>query len=41
MLQRFLTMPNSASKHDMDYLVDKMDKISTATRRSMRLAKTA
>lgn len=41
MLQRFLTMPTAASRHDMDYLVDKMDRISTQTRRSMRLAKTA
>jgi uncharacterized protein (DUF2336 family) len=41
MLQRFLTMPTAASRHDMDYLVDKMDRISTATRRSMRMAKTA
>lgn len=41
MLQRFLTMPTSASKHDMDYLADKLDRISTASRRSMRMAKSA
>jgi uncharacterized protein (DUF2336 family) len=38
MLQRFLTQPTSASKHDIEYLVDKMDRISTTARRSSRPA---
>lgn len=41
MLQRFLTQPTAVPREDMDYLVDKMDRISTTTRRSMRLAKSA
>ena len=41
MLQRFLTQPSNTSRHDLDYLVDKMDRISSATRREMRLAKSA
>ena len=41
MLQRFLTMPTGASKHDMDYLADKLDRISTTSRRQMRMAKSA
>lgn len=38
MLQRFLTQPTAASKHDIEYLVDKMDRISSSTRRSSRVA---
>lgn len=41
MLQRFLTQPSNTSRHDLDYLVDKMDRISSTTRREMRLAKSA
>lgn len=41
MLQRFLTQPITAPRDDLDYLVDKMDRISAGTRRSMRMAKTA
>jgi uncharacterized protein (DUF2336 family) len=41
MLQRFLTQPSSASRHDIDYLVDKMDRISASTRRTTRMAQTA
>ncbi len=38
MLQRFLTQPTAASKHDIEYLVDKMDRISSTARRSTRAA---
>jgi uncharacterized protein (DUF2336 family) len=41
MLQRFLTQPTLVPRDDVDYLVDKMDRISTVTRRSMRAARTA
>ena len=27
MLQRFLTQPRSASREDMDYLMDKLDRV--------------
>jgi uncharacterized protein (DUF2336 family) len=32
MLQRFLTQPQTASREDVDYLIDKMDQISQAAR---------
>jgi uncharacterized protein (DUF2336 family) len=32
MLQRFLTQPQSASREDVDYLLDKMDQVSAETR---------
>lgn len=39
MLQRFLTQPDTASRDDVDYLLDKMDQLSRHTRRDA--AKTA
>lgn len=38
MLQRFLTQPALAGREDVDYLIDKMDKVSSAARRSCRVA---
>jgi uncharacterized protein (DUF2336 family) len=32
MLQRFLTQPKQASREDMDYLIDKLDKARRETR---------
>ena len=32
MLQRFLTQPQAAAREDVDYLLDKMDQVSRATR---------
>ena len=34
MLQRFLTQPRSASREDMDYLLDKLDRLREETRRA-------
>jgi len=41
MLQRFLTQPQSAGRDDVDYLLDKMDKVSRAARQDAEVAKTA
>jgi uncharacterized protein (DUF2336 family) len=38
MLQRFLTQPAQAAREDVDYLLDKMDRISFETRRNTRSA---
>lgn len=38
MLQRFLTQPSQAAREDVDYLLDKMDRISFETRRQVRTA---
>jgi uncharacterized protein (DUF2336 family) len=38
MLQRFLTQPAQAAREDVDYLLDKMDRISFETRRTARSA---
>ena len=32
MLQRFLTQPKAASREDMDYLIDKLDKARKESR---------
>ena len=32
MLQRFLTQPLTAAREDVDYLLDKMDRLSEAAR---------
>ena len=34
MLQRFLTQPLTAAREDVDYLLDKMDRLSEAARDS-------
>ena len=33
MLQRFLTQPKSAAREDMDYLIDKLDRVRREARR--------
>lgn len=38
MLQRFLTQPQGAARDDVDYLIDKMDRISRESRRSIDVA---
>jgi hypothetical protein len=38
MLQRFLTQPSQAAREDVDYLLEKMDRISFETRKSLRIA---
>jgi uncharacterized protein (DUF2336 family) len=38
MLQRFLTQPAQAAREDVDYLLDKVDRISFETRRTVRSA---
>ncbi len=38
MLQRFLTQPQGAARDDVDYLLDKMDRISRETRRAVDVA---
>jgi uncharacterized protein (DUF2336 family) len=38
MLQRLLTQPAQAAREDVDYLLDKMDRISFETRRNVRSA---
>jgi len=38
MLQRFLTQPSQAAREDVDYLLDKMDRISFETRKTLRMA---
>lgn len=38
MLQRFLTQPAQAAREDVDYLLDKVDRISFETRRNARSA---
>lgn len=38
MLQRFLTQPQSVARDDVDYLIDKMDRISRATRHTVDVA---
>ena len=38
MLQRFLTHPTVAAREDVDYLMDKMDRISSETRKSVQVA---
>jgi uncharacterized protein (DUF2336 family) len=38
MLQRFLTQPKSATREDMDYLVDKLDRVRREVRLEARLA---
>jgi uncharacterized protein (DUF2336 family) len=37
MLQRFLTQPRTATREDMDYLVDKLDRVRRELRREPRL----
>ena len=32
MLQRFLTLPQTAARDDIDYLLDKMDRLSSASK---------
>ncbi|MBS0334915.1 MAG: DUF2336 domain-containing protein, partial [Proteobacteria bacterium] len=34
MLQRFLTQPQAAAREDVDYLLDKMDRLSAAAART-------
>ncbi len=41
MLQRFLTQPQSTSREDVDYLLEKMDRVSAERRKAPRLAQTA
>ncbi|MFN3513989.1 MAG: DUF2336 domain-containing protein [Phenylobacterium sp.] len=41
MLQRFLTQPSPASRDDVDYLLDKVDRVSATIRRSARVAQGA
>ena len=41
MLQRFLTQPQSASREDVGYLLDKMDRVSRAARDGAQHAQTA
>jgi uncharacterized protein (DUF2336 family) len=41
MLQRFLTQPHSGCREDIDYLVDKMDRLSRNHRRSPQAAQRA
>jgi uncharacterized protein (DUF2336 family) len=38
MLQRFLTQPKTATREDMDYLVDKLDRVRTEVRTEARMA---
>ena len=38
MLQRFLTQPSTATREDMDYLVDKLDRVRREARLESRLA---
>lgn len=38
MLQRFLTQPQSVARDDVDYLIDKMDRISRETRQAVDVA---
>ncbi len=38
MLQRFLTQPSTATREDMDYLVDKLDRVRREVRLEARLA---
>ncbi len=41
MLQRFLTQPQTAAREDVDYLLDKMDKLSIEARAEADIAETA
>ena len=41
MLQRFLTQPAQAAREDVDYLLDRMDRISFESRKGARTAKSA
>ena len=41
MLQRFLTQPANAAREDVEYLLEKMDRISHEARKTVRLAETA
>lgn len=41
MLQRFLTQPAQAAREDVDYLLDRMDRISFEARKSARVARSA
>jgi uncharacterized protein (DUF2336 family) len=41
MLQRFLTQPKSATREDMDYLLDKLDRVQKEVRGKMVVAKRA
>lgn len=41
MLQRFLTQPANAAREDVEYLLEKMDRISHEARKSIRLAESA
>ncbi|MFZ3008579.1 MAG: pole-localized protein SpbR [Phenylobacterium sp.] len=41
MLQRFLTQPANAAREDVEYLLEKMDRISHEARKSVRLAESA
>lgn len=41
MLQRFLTQPATASREDVDYLLEKMDRVSSDARRGARSAQIA
>lgn len=41
MLQRFLTQPAMAAREDVDYLLEKMDRVSQETRKTVRLSESA
>jgi uncharacterized protein (DUF2336 family) len=41
MLQRFLTQPQSAAREDVDYLIDKLDRVSLKARAEAAEAQTA
>jgi hypothetical protein len=41
MLQRFLTQPKSATREDMDYLLDKLDRVQREARGKIVAAKRA
>ena len=41
MLQRFLTQPANAAREDVEYLLEKMDRISHEARKTVRLAESA
>jgi uncharacterized protein (DUF2336 family) len=41
MLQRFMTQPQAAAREDVDYLLDKMDRLSRETREAVDVAESA
>ncbi|HQT52713.1 MAG TPA: hypothetical protein PKX06_04430, partial [Phenylobacterium sp.] len=41
MLQRFLTQPANAAREDVEYLLEKMDRITHEARKTVRLSESA